>query len=101
MRGTIFDSAMRPVVIVLLDPTSDGSPRFFQALVLRRPDLFFLQAAMEPLDGPDFSRTTSPAPLTEFLWSTTISAESDCPPRRLAKFCVPPHCAVIALGSCG
>jgi len=69
---------MRPVVIVLLDPTSDGSPRFFQALVLRRPDLFFLQAAMEPLDGPDFSRTTSPAPLTEFLWSTTISAVSDC-----------------------
>ena len=41
---------MRPVVIVLLDPTSDASSCFFQAAILRRPDFFFLQAAMEPLD---------------------------------------------------
>ena len=41
---------MRPVVIVLLDPTSDRCPRFFQAPILRRPDFLFLQAAMEPFN---------------------------------------------------
>ena len=41
---------MRPVVIVLLDPTSDRGPRFLQAAILRGPDFLFLQAAMEPLD---------------------------------------------------
>ena len=50
MRSAIFDSAMRPVVIVLLDPASDTGSRFFQAPVLRGPDFLFLQAAMEPLD---------------------------------------------------
>ena len=45
-----MDSAMRPVVIVLLDPTSDRCPRFFQAPILRRPDFFFFQAAMKPFD---------------------------------------------------
>jgi hypothetical protein len=34
MWSAIFDSAMRPVVIVLLDPTSDAGPRFFQAAIL-------------------------------------------------------------------
>ncbi len=37
-------------MIVLLDPTSDAGPRFFQAAVLRRPDFLFLQAAMEPFN---------------------------------------------------
>src|SRR5271168_3097465 len=41
---------MRPVVIVLFDPTSDRSPSFFHSAILRRPDFLFLQAAMEPLD---------------------------------------------------
>src|SRR5580700_10145659 len=41
---------MRPVVIVLLDPTSDASPRFVQGAVLRDPDFLFFQAAMEPFD---------------------------------------------------
>src|SRR5712671_8064678 len=50
MWGAIFDSTMRPVVIVLLDPTSDAGPCFFQAAILRRPDFLFLQAAMEPFD---------------------------------------------------
>jgi hypothetical protein len=50
VRGTIFDSAMRPVVIVLLDLASDAGSRFFQAPILCRPDFLFLQAAMEPLD---------------------------------------------------
>ena len=45
-----MDSAMRPVVIVFLDPTSDRCLRFFQAAILRRPDFLFLQAAMEPFD---------------------------------------------------
>src|SRR5271156_2406838 len=50
MRGAISDTAMRPVVIVLLDPAGDAGPRFFQAPILCRPDFFFLQAAMEPFD---------------------------------------------------
>ena len=50
MRSAIFDSAMRPVVIVLLDPTSDRCPCFFQAPIFRRPDFLFFQAAMEPFD---------------------------------------------------
>ncbi len=50
MRSAISDSAVRPVVIVLLDPTSDRCSRFFQAPILRRPDFLFLQAAMEPFD---------------------------------------------------
>ena len=50
MRRAISDSAMRPVVIVLLDPTSDRCPRFFQAPILRRPDFLFLLAAMEPFN---------------------------------------------------
>jgi len=48
--SAIGDSAERPVVIVLLGPTGDAGTRFFQALVLRRSDFLFLQAAMEPLD---------------------------------------------------
>ncbi len=50
MRGAILDAAMRPVVIVLLDPTSDAGPCFFQAAILRGPDFLFLQAAMEAFD---------------------------------------------------
>ena len=50
MRGAIFDSAMRPVVIVLLDPASDAGTRFFQAAILRRPNFLFLQAAVKPFD---------------------------------------------------
>src|SRR5690348_2326832 len=41
---------MRPVVIVLLDPTRDAGSGFFQAAVLCCPDFLFLQAAMEPFD---------------------------------------------------
>jgi hypothetical protein len=37
-------------VIVLLDPTRDRGPRFFQAAILRRPDFLFLQAAVEAFD---------------------------------------------------
>jgi len=50
MRSVISDSAVRPVVIVLLDPTSDRGSRFFQAPILRRPDFLLFQAAMEPFD---------------------------------------------------
>src|SRR5450755_741501 len=49
-RGAVLDSAVRPVVIVLLDPTSDRCSRFFQAPIFRCPDFLFLQAAMEPFD---------------------------------------------------
>ena len=42
-----MDSAMRPVVIVFLDPTSDRCLRFFQAAILRRPDFLFLQGLLE------------------------------------------------------
>ena len=45
-----MDSAVRPVVIVLLDPTSDGGTRFFHAAIFHRPDFLFLKAAMEPFD---------------------------------------------------
>jgi hypothetical protein len=50
VRSAILDSAVRPVVIVILDPTSDRGPRFFQVAIFRRPDFLFLQAAMEPFD---------------------------------------------------
>src|ERR1700681_4338204 len=50
MRSAILDSAMRPVVIVLLDPTSDASTRFFHAAIFRRPDFLFLETAMEPFN---------------------------------------------------
>jgi hypothetical protein len=41
---------VRPVVIVLLDPTSDAVACFLQTAILRRPDFLLLQAAMEPFD---------------------------------------------------
>jgi hypothetical protein len=41
---------MRPAVIVRLDPTSNAGSHFIQAAILGRPDLLFLQAAMEPFD---------------------------------------------------
>jgi hypothetical protein len=50
VRSAIFDSAMRPVVIVLLDPASDRGSRFFHAPVLGRPDFFLFQSAVEPFD---------------------------------------------------
>jgi hypothetical protein len=50
MRRAIVHSAMRAIVIVLLDPTSDRGPRFLEAPILCRPDFFFIQAAMEPFD---------------------------------------------------
>ncbi len=50
MRGSISDSAMRPVVIVLLDPTSDAGTGFLHASIFRRPDFLFLETAMEPFD---------------------------------------------------
>src|ERR1700682_4550821 len=50
MRSAILNSAVRPVVIVLLDPTSDAGPPFFHAAIFCGPDFLFLQAAMEPLD---------------------------------------------------
>ena len=50
MRSAILDSAVRPVVIVLIDPTSDRGSRFFQAPILRRPDFLLFQAAMEAFD---------------------------------------------------
>ena len=42
VRSAVSDSVMRPVVIVLLDPTSDRGTRFFHAAIFRRPDFFFL-----------------------------------------------------------
>jgi hypothetical protein len=50
VRSAISNTTVRPVVIVLLDPTSDAGPHFIQATILRRPHFFFLQAAMEPFD---------------------------------------------------
>ena len=48
--NAVFDSTMRSVVIVLLDPARDAASRFFRAAILFRPDLLFLQGAMEALD---------------------------------------------------
>ena len=42
MWGAIFHTKMRPVVIVLFDPTGDADPCFFQGAILRRPDFLFL-----------------------------------------------------------
>jgi hypothetical protein len=41
---------MRSIVIVLFDPACDAAARFLHVAILRRPHLFFLQAAMEPFD---------------------------------------------------
>lgn len=41
---------MRTVVIIFLDPQSDGPPCVVEALVLVDPDLLFFQAAVEALD---------------------------------------------------
>src|ERR1700680_2382834 len=59
VRSAISDSTMRPVMIVLLDPTSDRGSCFFQASILRRPDLLLLQAAMEPFDITVLRKCTS------------------------------------------
>jgi len=48
--SAVSNSTMRPVVIVLLDPTSDRCSCFFQAAILRRPDFLLFQAAMESFD---------------------------------------------------
>ena len=50
MRSAILDSAVRPIVIVLLDPATDRLPRFLHASIFRRPYFLFFQAAMEPFD---------------------------------------------------
>jgi hypothetical protein len=50
VRSAISDAAVRPVVIALLDPTSDRGPRFLQASILGGPDFLFLQAAVEPFN---------------------------------------------------
>jgi len=50
VRSTILDSAMRPVVIVLLDPACDRRSRFLHGTVLRGPHFFFLQTAMKAFD---------------------------------------------------
>jgi len=50
VRSAVLDSAVRPVVILVLDPTSDRGSRFIQAPILRRPDFLFFQAAMEQFD---------------------------------------------------
>jgi len=41
---------MRPVVVVLLDPTSNRRTRLFYAAIFVHPDFLFLQATMEPFD---------------------------------------------------
>ena len=45
-----MQTLMRPVVIVLFDPTSDRCARLFDAAILVHPDFLLLQAAMEPFD---------------------------------------------------
>ena len=50
MRGLSVESAMRTVVIVLFDPTSDAELGLVEVLVLVEPHLLFFQAAMESLD---------------------------------------------------
>jgi hypothetical protein len=50
VRSAICHPAMRPVVIVLLDPASDAAARFLQGPIFRAPDFLLLQAAMEPFD---------------------------------------------------
>ena len=44
------DTAVRPVVIVLLNPTSDRWSSTFQAGILRRPNFLLFQAAMASFD---------------------------------------------------
>src|SRR5215471_19992605 len=41
---------MRPVVIVLLEISSDAFSGLAETTIFRRPDFFLLQAAMEPFD---------------------------------------------------
>ena len=50
MWSAIIDATMRPVVIVLLEIPTDVFSGLGQAAIFRRPDFFFLQAAMEPFD---------------------------------------------------
>src|SRR5208282_3417499 len=50
VRGLSVESAMRTVVIVLLDPAGDAQLGLVESLVLVEPHLLFFQAAMKPLD---------------------------------------------------
>ena len=50
VRGSSVESAMRTVVIVLLDPARDAQLRLSEVLVFVEPHLLFFQAAMEPFD---------------------------------------------------
>jgi hypothetical protein len=45
-----LNSAMGPVVIVLLDPVCDRGSRFLHVAVLCGPHFFFLQTAMKAFD---------------------------------------------------
>ena len=72
MRSAIVDSAMRPVVIVLLDPTSHRGTRFFQASIFRRPDFLFLQAAMEPCKADKSTANFCDQPIKPLHESTQL-----------------------------
>ena len=50
VRSAIGYSAMRAVVVVLLQIPADVFSGLRQAAIFRSPDFLFLQAAMEPLD---------------------------------------------------
>src|SRR5208282_176057 len=50
VRGSAPESAMRTVVIVLLDPARDARLGLIEVLILVEPYLLFFQTAMKPFD---------------------------------------------------
>ena len=50
-RRPVVESLMRPLVVVLVDPASDGIAGFGERLVFVKPDFFLLEGAMKAFDA--------------------------------------------------
>src|SRR5271155_1079534 len=50
-RRPVVESLMRPLVVVLVDPASDGIAGFSERLVFVKPDFFLLERAVKAFDA--------------------------------------------------
>lgn len=74
MGRAVFDAAMRPVVIVLLDPTGDGRTCFNQAAILGRPAFLFENSEMPQSREQTSEKKPGPAELTQITCRATGKA---------------------------